>query len=449
MENKNNESQNNSNFNGNVRKYVYSSLLNCIENERYSNIEADIVLERVNFNETEKKQYTTMLYGTIEKIITIDHQLSKLTNKPILEFDKKVLVLLRMGLYQILYMNSIPDHAAVSETVSLAKQNVNQGAVGLINAVLRRACRELKTENGTVNIMTPDKIRDICGYLSVTYSFPRYLCKIWVNAYGKENAEKIMESLNNTPPISLRINLLKISREDYLDLLLKNGYNALLSPLSNDGIILSCGKVTNLPGFEEGLFFIQDEASNMAIKALNPKEGDFLIDTCACPGGKSFLSAIKMNNKGKILSCDIHDSKLPLIEKGASRLGLSIIETKCLDGSILNEELVEKADKVICDVPCSGFGTISKKPDLRQKKKDDIIELPSIQLRIVENACNYVKKGGYLLYSTCTLNPQENEENVEIFLNQHPDFKIYTMKTVLPYENNTDGFFYAVMRKDI
>ena len=431
----------------NIRKTVYLSLLSCEKNGRYSNLEADAVLKSDAVDEKDRGFYTALFYGVIERRITLDYQIAKLCEKQLDTLQQSVVILLRIGLYQLLYMNSVPDHATINETVKLARESVNSGAVGFINAVLRSATRKLKDADGNVTLITPDRARDVCGYLSITYGYPRYLAKIWVNAYGEENAEKIMQSMNRPPRLSIRVNTLKISREKYLYLLDEAGYNASTSEITDDGITLSGGNVSLLPGYNEGYFFIQDDASAMAIKAFDAKEGETVIDTCACPGGKSFLASIYMKNKGRVISSDVHANKLSLIESGKERLGISIIETRCADASVFDSSLEEVADKVLCDVPCSGFGTIAKKPDLRHKTKDDIAELPKLQLSILQASAKYCKHGGSLMYSTCTLYPAENEENVRTFLALNPEFKLVNMVTNFPYESLSDGFFYAIFKR--
>ena len=431
----------------NIRKTVYSSLLSCEKDGKFSNIEADTVLKNGDFSEKDRAFYTALLYGVIEKKITLDYQIAKICEKQLTTLQQSVVILLRMGLYQLLYMNSVPDHAAVSETVNLAKETVNSGAVGFINGVLRSAIRKLKKENGSLSLITPDKEKDVCGFLSITYGFPRYLCKVWVNTYGEEDAEKIMQALNRPQRLSIRVNTLKISREKYLYMLDEAGYHAFPSEITDDGIHLCGGNVSSLPGFNEGLFFIQDDASAMAIKAFGVKDGETVIDTCACPGGKSFLMSIYMKNKGKVISSDIHQNKLSLIESGKERLGISIIETRCADASVFDSAFEEAADKVLCDVPCSGFGTIAKKPDLRHKTKDAIADLPKLQLSILQASSKYCKHGGYLMYSTCTLFPAENEENVRAFLTICPEFKLVNMVTNLPHTSLSDGFFYAIFKR--
>lgn len=431
----------------NLRKLVYNSLINCIENERYANLETDSVIEKNELSGKDRAFYTAFFYGVTEKQITLDYQIKKLSSTPIEKLQTKVLVLLRMGIYQILYMNSVPAHAAVNETVKLATDTVNKGAVGFINGVLRSAAKQL-SGNDKINIFTPDKEKDVCGYLSITYSFPRYLCKLWVKSYGQDTAEKIMSSLNQRSTVTVRVNLLINSTDEYLKKLEQSGVKAERSKLCDDGInILSATPITDLPGYDSGAFFIQDDSSRLCVETLDPQKGENILDACACPGGKSFASAIKMNNEGSITSCDLHENKLSLIESGAKRLGISIIEAMQCDSSVFKAEWEEKFDRVLCDVPCSGFGTIAKKPDLRLKNSDSVKELPEIQLSIVDNCSKYVKKGGILVYSTCTLNPSENEENVKLFLDNHTDFMLVSQTTKFPFQGDCDGFYFAKLKK--
>lgn len=433
----------------NLRKLVYNSLVSLTENEKYANLEADSVLKRNELSPSEKGFFTAFFYGVTERQITIDHQIKKLSKTPIEKLQTKVLVLLRMGIYQILFMDSVPDHAAVNETVVLAKELVNKGAVGYINGILRTAARELKTANEEIKLLTPSREKDVCGYLSITYSYPRYLCKLWINAYGEENAENIMRSQNNRSAATVRVNTLKHSLNEYLDTLKSAGIKASASENTKDGIHLTDGApITSLPDFENGAFFVQDDSSKLCVEALDPKEGEDILDACACPGGKSFASAIMMKNAGSITSCDLHDSKLSLIESGAKRLGISIINAIQSDSSVFKPEWEKKFDRVLCDVPCSGFGTISKKPDLRLKSAESVKELPEIQLSIVNNCAKYVKSGGTLVYSTCTLNPDENEENVKRFLGLNSDFKLVSQTTKFPFEGELDGFFFAKLQRN-
>ena len=429
------------------RKAALISLLSCEENQRYTNIELDVTLKRTEFTPRDKAMYTVLLYGVTERRISLDYQIYKLSNKEVTKFDPPVRQLLRMGLYQLIYMKSVPDHAAISTTMELAKQYANMGAIGFINFLLREAQRKLTDESGEYKLITPDRKRDICGYLSITYSLPRFLCKAWVKEYGEERAESVMKALDKPAPTTLRVNTLKTDRDSLIAEIESAGIKAIPSENTDDGVILpEGGAIATLEALKLGKCFVQDDASRLCVKALDPREGETVFDLCACPGGKSFAAAIAMKNKGVIRSFDLHESKLSLITDGAKRLGIDIIEAKAQDSTEPIPELFESADRVLCDVPCSGFGTVAKKPDLRNKTAESIRDLPTLQLRILENGAKYVKKGGVLTYSTCTVMRAENEGNVECFLALHPEFTLESSRTLLPDEG-TDGFFFARMRK--
>ncbi len=422
----------------NIRQAIFDSLFSAEIKERFINLESDSFLKKNELSTRDRGFYTALLYGVTERRITLDYQIGVLTASPASKLQDKVRILLRMGLYQIYFMDSVPVHAAVGETVEIAKKAVNPGAVKLINGVLRRASEEKE-------LHLPEKEKDLCAYLAIKYGFQKWMVKLWMRAYGDSRAESICERLCRSAGISLRVNLLKISRANYLKMLLDNGFSAKASNICEDGIILEKGSVSALPGYNEGLFFIQDDASRLSVYALSPKPGEALLDCCACPGGKSFAAAIAMENKGEIISADIHENKLSLISAGAERLGISIITPMCADASDYRAEFESRFDRVICDVPCSGFGTIAKKPDLRFKDKGSVSALPELQLSILQNAARYVRPGGVICYSTCTLNPAENEDNVKAFLTSREDFEMLDIKTVFPTE--TDGFFYCTMRR--
>ncbi|MBR2460219.1 MAG: 16S rRNA (cytosine(967)-C(5))-methyltransferase RsmB [Clostridia bacterium] len=430
-----------------ARTAAYFSLVACEESAGYTNIQLNHTIKRDDFDPRERALYTVLVYGVTERKISLDYQIYKLSGKDISKFQTSVLYLIRMGLYQLIYMDSIPDHAAVSTVMELAKKQVNPGARGLINAILREAQRKLKKEDGSYRLIAPDRSRDLCGYLSITYSVPRYLCKAWIKAYGEEKTESILKAFDKPAPITLRVNLLKTDRAALLSELADAGITALPSKHTKDGIILpDGGAISDIDALKSGKCFVQDDASRLCVEALGPREGETVFDLCACPGGKSFAAAIAMKNCGSVRSFDLHESKLSLITDGAERLGISIISARAADSTQPIPELFEAADRVLCDVPCSGFGTLAKKPDLRNKPADSIRDLPSLQLKILENGSKYVKKGGILVYSTCTLMPTENELNVTAFLTLHPEFSLITASTLFP-DNGTDGFFFAKMQR--
>ena len=421
-----------------ARALAVQILGRCTGADQYSNIALDTVLRRNPLEASDRALLTALVYGVIEKQLTLDYYISVLAKRPIDEIAQDVRTLLRVGLYQLAFMDRIPMHAAVNETVSLAPRRVK----GFVNAVMRAYCREGKA------IELPDRETDLIRYLSVKYSFCEEIAERFVREFGDARAEALLASFGAVPPLTLRTNTLRTDREELCGMLCDAGYDATPTAESETGIrIRGNAPVRELPGFAEGLFFVQDEASQICTEAVDAKAGMTVLDLCACPGSKSFGIAMNMGNEGVLYSCDLHQNKLSLVESGAERLGISIIQTLARDARNLREEWIEQADRVLCDVPCSGFGVFAKKPELRYKDPARSDGLPDVQAAILETACRYVKRGGRLVYSTCTLLPQENEQNVERFLALRDDFALVSMRTLTPIEDSTDGFFLAVLER--
>ena len=420
-----------------ARELAFRLLQKAETNDQFLNLSLDHALERSGLSESDRALAAALVYGVTEKRLTLDHRLASLSTRPVDGLDLSVRTALRMGLYQLSFMDRIPAHAAVNETVSLVPKKVS----GFVNAVLRSALRS------PLHIL-PDP-SDLAEYLSVKYSIGKPLTEKLLSVFGREETEALFSAFGRIPPTTLSVNTLQISREE----LAQRIPDAVPPPYSQTGLSVR-GSVRGLYGFEEGLFFVQDEASQIAVEALGAEEGDLLMDICSCPGSKSFGSAIRMKNRGRILSFDLHEKKLPLISSGASRLGIEIITPAVRDGRDPLPEYFKKADRVLCDVPCSGFGVLAKKPELRYKDPATSEALPDIQLAILDNACRYVKTGGTLVYSTCTILPEENEGNVSRFLERHPEFTPAPFSvgalsvptgsiTLLPHKHGTDGFFVA------
>lgn len=437
-----------------VRYVAFTSLLKCEVKQSYPNIEIDSAIEKHGITGVDRAFYTALVYGTIERKLTLDYIISLFSGRTIDKLDKEVLVALRMGVYQIKYMHSVPDHAACNECVELCKKSGKRSASGYVNGVLREVIRNKDS------IQYPDIKTDTVRYLSVYYSYPEWLCRMWLEDYGLEKCESLLAALNNSPDMTLRVNGLITNRDDILKFLSEKGIKAekgIYSPYSVR--LLQACPVSSLDILKDGRVFVQDEASQLCALVLGAKEGETVIDTCSCPGGKSFSTAINMNNKGKVHSFDLHANKLSLVRKGAEKLGISIIETREQDGSDYIRELEGKADRVLVDAPCSGLGVIAKKPDLRYKEKEALERLPIIQYKILSAASNYVKPGGVLVYSTCTVNIRENEEVVTRFLKYNKEFEAVDfeeqngissengMLTLYPDIHKTDGFFIAKLKK--
>lgn len=412
---------------------------------KYAGLETVATLSRESLSDADRGLYTALVYGVVERAVTLDHIISLYCTRPADSLEVSVRNALRLGLYQLIYMDRIPEHAAVSETVALAPRR----AAGLVNATLRSFIRD-----GRVLSLPPEE--DTVEHLSVKYSVPPRLCRFFLDAYGREDAEGILASSFGGDRLSLRVNTTKITTEEACRRLAELGAQTRISTFAENVILLSSG-AQFLEGIEKGLWYVQDEASAAAVQVLSPACGSTVIDLCAAPGGKSFGCAIAMENRGRVLSFDIHKNKLSLINSGAERMGFSIIECAVGDGKAPAEELFGIGDCVICDAPCSGLGVMAKKPDIRYKEVADIEGLPQVQYDILCGAAACVRVGGALLYSTCTLNPLENEAVFRRFAESHPDFvpepfDLHGMgsegyATLLPHKTGTDGFFISKFRR--
>lgn len=431
----------------NVRQTAMDLLLRCAEADRYSNIALDSAIKRESFSHADKALLTRLVYGVTESLLTLDYYIGQLSSRPIKDIDRHSLTAIRLGLYQLMYLDRVPDHAAINESVALCPRRSR----GFVNAVLREYTRR----GG--EICFPDESDEPIRRLSVKYSFSPELCEEFVSAFGYRRTESIFAAFCKTPPITLRVNTLKTDRESLISSLKAKGIEAERSWLDT-ALKTKNLSLTELDEFCEGSFFVQDEASQICTKALDAERGDLVLDICACPGSKSFGAAIDMENEGRIMAFDLHENKLSLVRSGAKRLGIDIIETSGHDGRDYISELEKKADRIICDVPCSGFGVIAKKPELRYKSVADCRSLPDIQLAILENSSRYLSVGGYLVYSTCTLLPSENELNIARFIERNPEFcrvdfsvgelsSENGMLTLFPDTHGTDGFFIAKLSR--
>ena len=425
----------------NARTLVLELLLKTEGSKQYSNIALDNALKKSELSPADKGLASALFYGVIERRITLDYQIKSLSSRELAKIDSRTLNALRIGLYQLIYLNRIPHHAAINESVSLCPRK----SAGFANAILRSFLRK-------GGLTLPDPANTI-EYLSVAYSVNIPLISKLLSVFEKEETENLLIAINTSPDTTLRVNTLLTNRS----VLLENIPSSTPTINSPNGLYVQ-GSVRELYGFDEGLFFVQDEASQICVEALGAKSGDLVMDICACPGSKSFGAAISMDNCGAIYSFDLHENKLSLVNSGADRLKISIIKTNACDGRHFLPEFEEKADRIICDVPCSGFGVLAKKPELRYKNPEESASLPKIQRDILNNACKYLKSGGTLIYSTCTILPEENEKNIEQFLSSHPDFTLEPWKTgnivaesgmitLLPHIHKTDGFFIAKLKR--
>lgn len=429
-----------------ARDAAFLILLKIEKDKAYSNIAIDSAVRAYSLDSTDCAFVSRLVYGVVERKITLDYVFSKFLKQPIKKLKPEVLVILRMGTYQLLFMDKIPASAAVNESVLLSKNNKCDFASGLINAVLRKVSSEGKK---ILENVEPE------NRLSVLYSAPQDLVNFLKYHYTEEGAEGILKDALKPKEITIRVNTIKISTDDLVKELEDNGISATKTNFPNALILNTKGAVYELEAYKKGYFYVEDVSSQICVRELGLKEGDLCLDICSAPGGKSFTAAQYIKNNGKIYSCDIHPHRVELIKSGAERLGLTSILPTVNDATIFNEEFPQ-FDCVLCDVPCSGLGIIGKKPEIKYKSLDDTKELIPIQKNILLTASKYLKSGGTLIYSTCSINPNENRKVCDWFLNECEDFKSVKVApdierfkdegdylTLIPHINNCDGFFIA------
>lgn len=424
------------------REFVLRLLLKLEENDSYSNILLDKELSKADFAEQEKSFITALFYGVTERRITLDYYIGKLSKVRLKKMDTDILYILRMGIYQILYMDSVPDSAAVNESVKLARKIKKSRLTGFVNGILRSFTRKRNS------IKLPS---DNISRMSVLYSCPEWLAEKLINEYGEENAIDFLKNSLKASEVFLRTNTTKTDSESLVSRISEENITAKICDYDKNAVVVH-GGVFNTQAYKEGLFHAQDYSSQYAVKILDPKPGERVLDICSAPGGKAFTAAELMQNKGELIACDLYEQRVGLIKSGADRLELDIIDARVNDALKLNSSLGE-FDRVLCDVPCSGLGVIKRKPEIKYKKKEELDELPEIQIKILENTAGYVKQGGRLVYSTCTLNKSENEEVVLKFLEQNKSFSpdgVFNgdfTKTVFPKDFGSDGFFISVLKR--
>ena len=433
-----------------ARQTAFEILNKIARDASYSNLTLDSVLSGSDLSDSDAALVSALVYGVLERSVTLDHCLSRYLKQPIKKLKPQVLTALRMGAYQLLFMDRIPPSAAVNESVTLVRNNGCAFAAGLANAVLRAVSRD--------GLILPDETdREL--YLSVKYSFPHWLVRLWRESYGEENAEGIMAACAGRPPLTVRVNTLRTTAPQLRQRLAEEGVETSAAPCENALALGKCGSVEKLLSFRKGLFHVQDAASQLCAAALDPQPGDTVLDLCSAPGGKAFTAAQLMHDAGQIICFDIHSHRLALIKEGAIRLGLTCIDVALNDAAVYSDKL-PMAERVLCDVPCSGLGIIRRKPEIRFKAPVEVDKLPPIQYNILNCSANYVKPGGRLVYSTCALNPAENEAVALQFLREHSDFSPIEPKvgghdsfvrdhtlTLMPHINQTDGFFIAVFER--
>ena len=398
---------------------------------------------------------TQLCFGVVQNEMLLNFYISKFSNIPLRRMESKVVQALRLGLYQMLFLSKIPQSAAVNCSVELTRTHCkNPRAPGMVNAILRSLQRNL-------NQLPTIPQNDLAEYFSILYSHPVWLVEALLPLLGSEGTAEFLQANNSQPPMTAMVNTTKATAQEATDLLAEQGVEVTPHPwLENCLILNKTGNLERLDAYGQGLFYVQDPASRLMALASGAAPGMRVLDMCAAPGGKSFAAAIQMDNQGEVISCDLHPHKKKLIQAGADRLGLSIIKPMTADGKVRREEWVSAFDLVLVDAPCSGLGVIRKKPDIRYKDPKPLEDLPQVQQAILENAAGYVKPGGVLMYSTCTILPRENGEIVSAFLEKHPEFVREAFElpgaagqveageiTLWPQVHQTDGFFICKLRK--
>lgn len=434
-------------------------VLNRVEEQQsYSNLELRHVLDKADLSAADAGLVTELVYGTIQHRLTLDFVLSHFVGGK--KIQTWVRNLLRLSLYQIRFLDRIPERAAVHEAVEIAKRRGHQGISAMVNGVLRNVLRN-------PDVWDQKPRGDAAKQIAVEYSHPEWLVRQWLKVYGTETTRAICEANNLPPHPSIRVNRLKTTREDLLARLTQEGKVAQPSALSPDGILLAGGNPAKSDWFRQGYCTVQDESSMLVALAVAPKPGMRVLDACAAPGGKTTHLAERMDNRGEIVASDIHPHKRDLIAQAASRLGITIIEPLVSDALDLPEKGLGSFDRILLDAPCSGFGVIRRKPDLKwNKTPEDVKEIAKLQYQLLVRLSAMLEPDGRLVYSTCTIEPEENQEIVRRFVREHPEFVIDDTLgkdlpdavtelldgtggclQILPHHFGSDGFFIARLKR--
>lgn len=437
----------------NSRKIIVEILDSVIQNGAYSNIEINKKFKNNNIDEKDRGLITEVVYGTLKYKKTIDIILGNFVSD-IKDIDDKVINILRSAIYQIKYLDRVPSYAIVNESVNLSKIRA-KGLSRFVNGVLRNYLRNLDKDY-------KQNLTDM-QVLEYYFSFDSWMIKLFLKQYGKENGIKILKGLNETPSVSVRANKLRVNSEELLKLLLEKGYDAEKGYIADNAIIIKKGSSIEKNSLhQKGMFTVQDESAMLVSQCLNINEGETILDLCSAPGTKGTHLSEILKNTGRVIAFDIHNHKLDLIKSNAKRLGISNLDVRLGDASKFNREYLNYADKILLDVPCSGLGIIRKKPEIKWSKTlKNLDDIQKTQRIILENSWRYLKKGGEMIYSTCTLNKGENEEIIDNFLRKHED--CYVEKINLPKRDNIlyntngtitilpnkymDGFFIAKLIK--
>lgn len=440
-----------------VREVAMDLLLTIEKNQSYSNLLLNNAIRQQQISAKDVGLLTELIYGTLQRRMALDYFLKPFIKNP-KKIENWVFHLLRLTLYQMVYLDKIPDRAAIHEAVEIAKKRGHKGVAGLVNGVLRAVQRE--------GVPSFEKVADPVERLSLETSHPLWLVKRWESQFGFERTKEMCEVNLTSPLQAARVNLTKISREDCVLLLEEEGYEVEASPIIPEAIRALRGNLAASKAFYEGLLTIQDESSMLVAYALGPKVNESILDACAAPGGKSTHIAEKLNLTGEVISLDLHEHKVRLINENASRLGLHNINAQQFDSQKAGEHFKEESfDRVLLDAPCSGLGVMRRKPDIKYTKSEqDISRLSEIQLKLLKSVAPLVKKGGTLVYSTCTVDIQENKQTINRFLQENSKFSgddtfksrmpeaVQPLITgfdlqIFPQDIGSDGFYMAVLKR--
>ena len=427
-----------------VRELVLDILLEVNEKGQYSHLVIRDVLNKYQYLEKQERAFLTRLAeGTIEHMLEMDFIINSFSNVKVKKMKPLIRNLLRMSVYQLKYMDSIPDAAVCNEAVKLAGKRGFGQLRGFVNGVLRNIARDRE------NLQYPDKNLEPVTYLEVRYSIPAWMVSQWLDNYGMDKTEEICASFLRQKPITIRTNLLRTTPQDLKEKLEQEGVTVSpVEKLEYAFEIEGFDYLNGLESFQEGLFYVQDISSMMVAEVASPQKDNYIIDVCAAPGGKASHLAEKLQGTGMVEARDLTEYKVSLIEENIERHGLTNMKAVQMDALCFDEESVEKADVLICDLPCSGLGVLGKKTDIRYKmtaeKQSSLVQL---QRDILDTVYTYVKKGGTLVYSTCTIHKNENEGNVSWFIEKYPEFELISQEQILPGDVYHDGFFIAKLKR--
>lgn len=441
----------------NSSRYIAVDLLEKIEkNQSFSNLLLNDAVKSHQLSDQDRGLLTELVYGVIQNKLLLDYQLEPFIKHP-KKVENWVKQLLRVSLYQMTQLDKVPTHAVVNEAVRIAKVRGHKGISGFVNGVLRSIDRQ--------GVRSPEDLTDPVAYLSIRFSFPEWIIELLIEEVGIEETENIAQSLSKRAKVSLRVNPAMISVDEVIEQLSEEGYKVRKSEIARDGLICDNGLPVQSELFKKGVITVQDESSMLVAEAMQISGMDKILDACSAPGGKTTHMATYLEeSQGSIIALDLHNNKLSKVHENAERLGVSqFIETQVMDARKSSEVFDEESfDKILVDAPCSGLGLMRRKPDIRyQKSLDDIFSLQKVQLDILNNVAPLLKKGGRMIYSTCTITLKENNEVIETFLRDNNDFKVepvFTHKGIVelsekgylnlyPHYFDTDGFFIASLVK--